>query len=74
MTGCANILVALDFKMEYAKKPPAQRLTVNAQGLCPKVVFHAGEVEAQAATQGFGVGFFDCPQFKEGSKSGVLVG
>lgn len=73
MTDRADILVALDVEMEDAKKPPTQLLTVNAQAPCPKIVFYAGEVEAQAATQGFGVGFFDCPQFKEGSRSGVVA-
>jgi hypothetical protein len=74
MTDCANVFVALDFKMEDAKKPPTQRLTANTQAPCPEIVFNAGEVEAHATAQGFGVGFFDRPQFEEGNKSGILAG
>jgi len=46
MTSRTDILIALNFEMEDAKKPPAQRLTVNVQGPCPKIVFYAGEVKA----------------------------
>ena len=46
MTSCTDILVALNFEMEDAKKPPTQRLTVNLQGPCSKIIFYAREVEA----------------------------
>jgi hypothetical protein len=74
MTSCADVLVTLDFEMEDSKKPPTQRLAVNAHGSRPKIVFYTGEVEAQAATQGFSIGLFNCPQLKEGSECGVFTG
>lgn len=46
MTNRADILVPLNFEMKDAQKPPTQRLTVNAQDPCPKIIFYAGEVKA----------------------------
>jgi len=74
MASCTDILIALHFEMKHAKKPPTQRLTVNTQDPGLKIVFYAGEVEAQPSTQGLGVRFFDCPQINERSKSGVFGG
>lgn len=46
MTSRTDIVVALNFEMKDAKKPPTQRLTVDAQDPCPKIVFYAGEIKA----------------------------